>query len=179
MYPSPTPEPAGLPSTLRRLIGSGHAGFDRIVRELQDATGADIGCLLLSDGEHPRPAARVGAAIEPIVDRFAFHRYAMAQSTLRVDDATGDWRFRYHPLVLCEPFIRAYAGQAVRVGGRPVGVLCALASKPGAFAGLDPDLLSALAAQVEIILAAECAPAASAQVLHGQPSDKAPQVYIK
>ena len=162
MLQAKTPEPPGLSSTLRRLIGRGHTGFDRVVRELQDASAADICLLLLSDGGCPRPAARAGPAIPPFDDRFAFHHYAMAKPVpLVVDDATNDWRFRYHPLVLCEPFIRAYAGQAVSVGRGPAGVLCALSGKPASFAGLNPAVLRSLAAEVEHILEAEIDPAAA------------------
>lgn len=151
-----TPDPAALRSTLRRLIGLGHPEFGRVVHRLKAATGADICLLSLSDGEHQRPAARLGPAAAQIDGEVTFVAYVMGRADpLVVDDARADWRFRYSPVVLCEPFIRAYAGRALRVGAQPVGTLCAAARSPGAFAGLDLALLVAMVEQVEQVLEAE------------------------
>ena len=176
MFHSQAPEPSPLSSTLRRLIGRSHPAFDNVVAALRAETRAEVGLLSLRDGDQQRVAAHSGGvAALTSNDRFAFYTYVMAQDgPLVVGDASDDWRFRYNPLVLCEPFIRAYVGQALRIGGRPVGTLCATGRTPGAFAGFDTAILSALAAQAEQVLRAEIALPASPRTGQ-QDRDMSPQ----
>ena len=152
----PPPHSPLLDTTLRRLIGLGHPDFARAVVSLKAASGSDFCLLTLSDGLHQQSVGNCGSVTLPVDDRFAFFTYVLAQvAPLVVDDARSDWRFRYHPHVLCEPLLRSFAGQALRAAGRPVGTLCVAARTPAAFDRLDLALFATLTEQIERVLAAE------------------------
>jgi len=69
---------------------------------------------------------------------------------LVVSDARADARFRAHPLVVAEPWIRFYAGQVIRdVEGERAGTLCVMDRRPRSFTPRDALLLRQLAALVE------------------------------
>jgi PAS domain S-box-containing protein len=69
---------------------------------------------------------------------------------LVVPDTRADIRFRNHPLVRAEPWIRFYAGQLLRdVEGGRAGTLCLMDRRPRSFGARDALLFRMLAELVE------------------------------
>lgn len=66
---------------------------------------------------------------------------------LSVADTTQDPRWRDHPFVTGPPHLRYYAGAAIQVAGRPVGVVCVFGAEEREVGRREEDALVALARQ--------------------------------
>ena len=74
----------------------------------------------------------------------------VGDGTLVVPDTLEDGRFRDHPLVSGEPFIRFYAGHPLRmVDGSKVGTLCVMDTRPRRLREADLETLRFLAGWVQ------------------------------
>ena len=74
----------------------------------------------------------------------------LGDGTLVVPDVLEDGRFRDHPLVTGEPFIRFYAGHPLRlVDGSKVGTLCVMDTRPRRLREADLETLRFLAGWVQ------------------------------
>ena len=95
------------------------------------------------DGESWRDLAR-GSRLLPFCNEVVAHG-----ETLVVPDARSDLRSAAHPMVAGRPFIRAFAGVPLRIGGAPVGVLCCLDPEARQPSPAEMKALEALAVAVE------------------------------
>ena len=79
----------------------------------------------------------------------------LKETPLVVADTTTDPDFADNPLVTANPQIRFYAGHPLFFNGMPVGTLCLIDRKPGAFSETDRDSLATLAHFVEHEIASQ------------------------
>ncbi|MES1954702.1 EAL domain-containing protein [Salinisphaera hydrothermalis] len=129
--------------------------FDRIARLA--ALIFDTPTALISFIDHDRQwfKARIGFNLCETSRDEAFCRYTLAYAQVFViEDASIDPRFRDNPLVVGYPYIRFYAGRAIRgPTGQPVGSLCVIGHNPRGFDDRSREILRELALWVEAELA--------------------------
>ncbi|MEO8277280.1 MAG: sensor domain-containing diguanylate cyclase [Thermoanaerobaculia bacterium] len=141
---------AGL-AALSVLYTPAEERFDRITRcaaKLLDAPIALVS-LVAADVQWFKSAQGTDDVETPRAVSFCGHAI-LSDKTLVVNDARLDSRFEDNPLVIGEPFIRAYAGQPLREpGGKRIGSLCVIDRRPRQFSETDLEVLRDLAIWVE------------------------------
>src|SRR5215218_2727836 len=131
--------------------------FDRITRLLGRVLGVPISIINFIDADRQWSKSCVGvpSADAPRVSSFCAHAI-LGEAPLIVPDTLRDRRFAKNPMVLGEPFVRAYAGQPVHdPRGYRIGTLCAADREPRDWSDGDLRTLFALAKWVELELGAD------------------------
>ena len=129
------------------------AAFDRITDLAADIFDVPIALVSLVDDQRQWFKAKVGLEADSTPRSWAFCAHAIQQlpgSTLVVEDATRDSRFKDSPLVVGEPHVRFYAGAVLTSpSGANLGTLCLIdrIPRPSPSAG-ELRRLNALAAIV-------------------------------
>jgi len=100
--------------------------FDRIVRLLGLVMNAPIAYISLVDAERQWFKSSSGLEATETPRKISFCGHALlSDGPLIIPDAREDPRFADNPMVLGDPFIRFYAGQAISApDGQKVGTLC-------------------------------------------------------
>lgn len=134
------------------------AEFDDVVLLASELCRTPTALVSLVDKDRQWFKARLGfPAQQTALDR-SVCRYAMAEDrVLVIPDLRLDPRTRANPLVTGSPFIRFYAGAALRDGtGVPIGSLCVIdtAVRPDGLTPTQEAGLQALARQVTMLLEA-------------------------
>jgi GAF domain-containing protein len=130
--------------------------FDRITRLLGRLLDVPIAVVNFVDADRQWGKSCVGVprSEAPRTSSFCAHAI-MGEAPLVVPDTSKDRRFTKNPLVTGEPHIRAYAGQPVHApSGHRIGTLCVADRAPRAWSDADLRTLHALAAWVEVEIAA-------------------------
>ncbi len=129
------------------------AAFDGLATAAAAACGASMAAVSLIDSQRQWFKASVGLAVSQTPRDASFCAHAMHRDTLFVvNDTLQDARFRDNPLVTGAPYLRFYAGAAIRAqDGTPLGALCVLdtAPRPGGLTDVQAQVLRVLADQVE------------------------------
>jgi GAF domain-containing protein len=120
--------------------------FDDIVLQASALCDAPIGVLSLIDRDRSWVKAAYGLERGELPRDVAFCSHAICQDDpLVVADALLDPRFEDNELVMGEPFVRAYAGAPIVVGGQRFGTVAVVDLVPRSFDAGDLDSLQALA----------------------------------
>jgi diguanylate cyclase (GGDEF)-like protein len=140
----------GRQRALNRLevVGSNsEAPFERIVDLVKTTLNAPICAVSLIDNERQWFKAFRGLSVDQTPRDIAFCDHAIrAEEPFIIEDAALDPRFANNPLVLCEPFIRAYLGIPLKMpDGYVVGTLCAIYQEPKAFSEHEIVILQSFA----------------------------------
>lgn len=126
--------------------------FDDIVEIAARVCEAPIALVSLVDRDRQWFKARLGLSSEETPRNVSFCARAIdMDDNLVVPDARLDLRFADNPLVVGEPFIRFYAGAALRTAtGVPLGTLCVIDTtpRPDGLTETQRRTLEVLAAQV-------------------------------
>jgi len=111
------------------------APFERIVDLVKTTLNAPICAVSLIDNDRQWFKAFRGLSVDQTPRDIAFCDHAIKEEKpFIVEDATRDSRFASNPLVLCEPFIRAYLGIPLKLpDGYIVGTLCVIYQEPKTF----------------------------------------------
>ena len=127
--------------------------FDRLAQAAARVCEASMATISLLDADRQWFKARVGVAPRETPREQSFCAHAMVrEEVFVVCDTLLDDTFRNNELVTGAPFIRFYAGAAVRaVDGAPLGALCVIdtAPRPQGLTPLQAQMLRVLAEQVE------------------------------
>ncbi len=126
--------------------------FERISRIASRALAAPFALVTLLDADDQRFCASFGFDIDttPRADSFCNYAIIAPDDVLVVPDAHLDPKFAGVPFVTGTPYIRFYAGVAVKSpGGQPIGTVCVLDTQPRTFGPDDEALLGDLGALVE------------------------------
>jgi diguanylate cyclase (GGDEF)-like protein len=125
--------------------------FDRITRLSCKVFSVPIAWLSLVDKERQWFKSRQGCALPETSRQSSFCGHAILQDEpLVVQDAHLDARFADNPLVVGEPHIRFYAGQAIHSpDGSRVGTLCIIDRQRRQFPDEDKAMLVDLAAMID------------------------------
>ncbi|TXN31977.1 GAF domain-containing protein [Lacisediminihabitans profunda] len=125
--------------------------FDAIARTARDLFGVSGAAITFIDHDRQWIKAATGMPNEMTPRATAFCKVTITGTeTFVVEDATGDARFRDHPLVRGETHLRFYAGQAIESSnGHRVGALCIVDTEPRSFSRSDSALLRSLAIRVQ------------------------------
>jgi len=121
--------------------------FDRITRFA--AGEFDMPMVALSfvdrDRQWRKSACGLPLCDSPRATSFCGHAIVMPEP-LVVPDALKDTRFRDNPWVLGDPWLRFYAGAALRLkqGGSALGTLCVMDSRPRSFDRVSLAILTSL-----------------------------------
>ncbi len=156
MQPAPVPsnEPERIVALerLKVLDTEPEERFDRITREAATTLNAPIAIISMIDEEREWFKSCVGLDIRhgPRSSSFCGHAL-LSKYVFVVEDTTKDPRFADNPQVIGEPFLRFYAGVALRERKTelPVGVLCVKDYKPRKFSVEEMGTLIALAGRAE------------------------------
>ena len=121
--------------------------FETVVSMVEDLLETPICAVNLMDADRQWFKARLGLDICETARDIAFCDHAIQQTEpLIVPDALEDPRFADNPMVAGEPHIRAYVGvPLVSPDGYQIGTLCAIDTKPRAFADHEIKLLTQFA----------------------------------
>jgi len=122
--------------------------YDAVVQLASMICGAPIALISLIDRERQWFKARVGLDVAQTPRNMAFcdHAIRMPGSTMEVEDAQSDPRFRDNPLVTGEPGIRFYAGcPLVDSAGHALGTVCVIDRVPRQLTATQRVALSSLA----------------------------------
>jgi diguanylate cyclase (GGDEF)-like protein len=133
------------------LDTSAEEAFDRITRLCCRIFNVPISTVTFLDGHRQWFKSRQGLEETETHRHLAFCQVPIIErQPLVVPDAFEDPRFREHPLVIGEPYVRFYAGVPIRSAeGEPIGTICAMDKKARAFDAQQLDVLSDLAHLVE------------------------------
>lgn len=124
--------------------------YDRIARLAKRIFGTEIVLITFMDSERQWFKSHLGTDMTENRREQTFCTHTIAQKTsLVVEDATKDLRFRDNPSVTGGPLIRFYAGEPLNThDGHPVGTICLVDPRPRTFSPEDQDTLRDLAEQV-------------------------------
>lgn len=125
--------------------------FVRIVDLASTVLQAPVALVSLLDAERQWFLARHGLAARQTPREMAFCSYSASSDVLTVvNDALQDDRYRLHPMVIGEPYVRFYAGAPIfSPDGPRLGSLCVVDRRPREFGESQRNLLRQLAAMVE------------------------------
>lgn len=125
--------------------------FDRLTRMARRLFGVDVALVSLVDENRQWFKSCAGMELSETPRDISFCGHAiLGDSAFVIPDALQDERFCDNPLVAGPPHVRFYAGCPLRgPGGRKLGTLCIIDSKPRAFSDEDVEMLVDLALMVE------------------------------
>jgi len=125
--------------------------FDRLTRMARRLFGVDVALVSLVDENRQWFKSCAGMELSETPRDISFCGHAiLGDGAFVIPDALQDERFRDNPLVAGPPHVRFYAGCPLRgPGGRKLGTLCIIDSKPRAFSDEDVEMLVDLALMVE------------------------------
>ena len=124
--------------------------FDRITRLARRLLDVPAAMVTMIDTERQWFKSTAGFDVTETPRDLAFCAYTIQQDEMFiVSDALADPRFADNPVVADGPRLRFYAGRPVHVGGRRVGTLCVVDSRPRQLNDDDKKALDDLAALVE------------------------------
>jgi serine/threonine-protein kinase len=159
------------------------APFDNVARLAATICGVPMGLVSLVDRDRQWFKAKVGVAVDELPREYSFCGHAILQDgVMIVPDAREDARFADNPLVASEPFVRFYAGAALRAqDGSALGTLCVLDREPRHLSPAQVEALVMLAGQAstELRLRAEVVRARRARVGIGVAQEAAPAVRLR
>ena len=148
-FPMPTDEAERLAATrgLGLLDQGPQPRFDRLARIARRVFDVPMALITLVDAERVYHLAKAGVRAEETPRAWSLCAHALVETgPFVVEDAARDPRFAFAPVVDDEPWVRAYAGLALRgPTGHRVGTLCVMAHRPRPFGIDDRRLLSDLA----------------------------------
>jgi GAF domain-containing protein len=116
--------------TLRRLMlldSQPEQEYDAIPERLTQVLGVPVAMINLLDEGRDWFKACIGLPLResPASTSFCESILTAEDDLIVVEDTLADERFRAHPLVVGEPFVRFYAGARLVVEDQTVGTLCA------------------------------------------------------
>ncbi len=130
--------------------------FDGLTNAAAALTNCPIALISLLDEERQwfKSTAGVQVTETPIAHSFCAHA-VQGHGLFEVEDTHADSRFSSNPLVIGEPRIRFYAGQALELDGLRLGTLCVIDTRPRklsdtarhALAGLGDAAVALIAAR--------------------------------
>ena len=125
--------------------------FDRLTRMARRLFGVDVALVSLVDENRQWFKSCAGMELSETPRDISFCGHAiLGDGAFVIPDALQDERFCDNPLVTGPPHVRFYAGCPLRgPGGRKLGTLCIIDSKPRAFSDEDVEMLVDLALMVE------------------------------
>lgn len=125
--------------------------FDRLTRMAKRLFGVDVALVSLVDENRQWFKSCAGMELSETPRNISFCGHAiLGDGAFVIPDALQDERFADNPLVAGPPHVRFYAGCPLRgPGGRKLGTLCIIDSKPRAFSDEDVEMLVDLALMVE------------------------------
>ena len=125
--------------------------FDRLTRMARRLFGVDVALVSLVDESRQWFKSCAGMELSETPRDISFCGHAiLGDGAFVIPDALQDERFADNPLVAGPPHVRFYAGCPLRgPGGRKLGTLCIIDSKPRAFSDEDVEMLVDLALMVE------------------------------
>ena len=125
--------------------------FDRLTRMAKRLFGVDVALVSLVDENRQWFKSCAGMELSETPRDISFCGHAiLGDGAFVIPDALQDERFADNPLVAGPPHVRFYAGCPLRgPGGRKLGTLCIIDSKPRAFSDEDVEMLVDLALMVE------------------------------
>ena len=125
--------------------------FDRLTRMARRLFGVDVALVSLVDENRQWFKSCAGMELSETPRDISFCGHAiLGDSAFVIPDALQDERFADNPMVAGPPHVRFYAGCPLRgPGGRKLGTLCIIDSKPRAFSDEDVEMLVDLALMVE------------------------------
>ena len=125
--------------------------FDRLTRMAKRLFGVDVALVSLVDENRQWFKSCAGMELSETLRDISFCGHAiLGDGAFVIPDALQDERFADNPLVAGPPHVRFYAGCPLRgPGGRKLGTLCIIDSKPRAFSDEDVEMLVDLALMVE------------------------------
>lgn len=125
--------------------------FDRLTRMAKRLFGVDVALVSLVDENRQCFKSCAGMELSETPRDISFCGHAiLGDGAFVIPDALQDERFADNPLVAGPPHVRFYAGCPLRgPGGRKLGTLCIIDSKPRAFSDEDVEMLVDLALMVE------------------------------
>lgn len=111
-----------------------------------DIIGTSIGLVTIIEADAQCFAGASGMDVANTPRSEAFCAFTiLSDQVMVVPDATLDPRFCDHPSVIGPPFIRFYAGAPLKVGGRRIGSLCVVDTRPRDLDPADERRLKSLA----------------------------------
>ena len=130
------------------------ADFDAAVELAASVFGAPIALISLLEEDEQRFLSSVGMTCKSTPREVALCHHCVALgSTLIIEDALNDERFRDNPLVTCEGGIRAYLGHPISSpDGDLIGTLCVAFTEPREFTDKDCRDLVHLAATTSALI---------------------------
>ena len=125
--------------------------FDRLTRMARRLFGVDVALVSLVDENRQWFKSCAGMELSETPRDISFCGHAiLGDGAFVIPDALQDERFCDNPMVAGPPHVRFYAGCPLRgPGGRKLGTLCIIDSKPRAFSDEDVEMLVDLALMVE------------------------------
>lgn len=132
---------------LNVVDSNAEAPFERIVDLVKTTLRAPICAVSFIDHDRQWFKAYRGLSVDQTSRDIAFCDHAIrADEPFIVEDATRDPRFANNPLVLCDPFIRAYLGIPLKMpDGYIVGTLCVIFQEPKVFTEHEIVILKSFA----------------------------------
>lgn len=125
--------------------------FDRLTRMARRLFGVDVALVSLVDENRQWFKSCAGIELSETPRDISFCGHAiLGDGAFVIPDALQDERFADNPMVAGPPHVRFYAGCPLRgPGGRKLGTLCIIDSKPRAFSDEDVEMLVDPALMVE------------------------------
>lgn len=141
----------------RSLTATGllHSGpdpdLDALMVEARDAFDVSSASVSLIGSEHQYLKASRGSVPQPLPRREPFCDEAIRTADpLLIPDTHTDERFRDHPLVVGEPFLRFYAAHPLRgPGGWNIGTFCITDQRPHSFSASERSGFRSMARRAE------------------------------
>src|SRR5690349_4965592 len=106
--------------------------FDHITRLTASLFKVPVAIISLIDKDRQWYKSRTGLPNTEVARELAFCNYTIEQTQLlEVEDATRDYRFKHHPMVLADKGIRFYAGYPIIDDeGNALGTFCIVGYEP-------------------------------------------------